>query len=314
MTIRTATPEDVDLLMSLVERLESELPPLPYPEDPAEFERGKVERMVTDGVALVAEDDGRPVGYALARYGDHGPTTVYVSDLWVDAGARRRGLGRELLRGVGTAAAQRGVSHVVLDVDTKNRDAIAFYEHLGFEEGARIFRIALEGLLREEEPKPESVGALHVQTDDVQAVERVVTEFLPRFLRGASGQLDRGRTWTVVRIEPFDLEALRKLGTELSYRFGVAVALTLEEGAVVRWIIHDHGRMVDEYVSVPEYFGALPPGDALALRANPTVVARVTGADPSRVRGTARTAERPADLPPPEELYAQLAELLGLTA
>jgi ribosomal protein S18 acetylase RimI-like enzyme len=314
MTIRNATPEDVDLLMSLVERLESELPPLPYPEDPAEFERAKVERMVSDGVALVAEDDGRPVGYALARYGDHGPTTVYVSDLWVDAGARRRGVGRELLRGVGTAAGERGVSHVVLDVDVKNRDAIAFYEHLGFEEGAKIFRIALEGLLRENEPKPESVGALHVQTDDVQAVERVVTEFLPRFLRGASGRVDAGRTWTVVRIEPFDLEALRKLGTELSYRFGVTVALTLEEGAVVRWIIHDHGRMVDEYVSVPEYFGALPPGDALALRANPTVVARVTGADPARVRRTARTAERPADLPPPEELYAQLAELLGLTA
>jgi hypothetical protein len=155
---------------------------------------------------------------------------------------------------------------------------------------------------------------LHVQTDDVQAVERVVTEFLPRFLRGASGQVDAGRTWTVVRTDPFDLEALRKLGTELSYRFGVTVALTLEEGAIVRWIIHDHGRMVDEYVSVPEYFGALPPGDALALRANPTVVARVTGADAARVRATARTAERPGDLPPAEELYAQLAELLGLTA
>ena len=44
--------------------------------------------MVTDGVALIAEEDGRAVGYALARYGDHGPTTVYVSDLWVDASAR----------------------------------------------------------------------------------------------------------------------------------------------------------------------------------------------------------------------------------
>ena len=60
---------------------------------------------------------------------------------------------------------------------------------------------------------------------------------------------------------------------ELSYRFGVTVALTLEEGAVVHCVIHDHGRMVDEYLSVPEYFGALPPGDALALRSNPTVVA-----------------------------------------
>ena len=69
--------------------------------------------------------------------------------------------------------------------------------------------------------------------------------------------------------------------------------------------------MVDEYLSVPEYFGALPPGDALALRANPTVVSRLTGAEAARVRATRATAERPDDLPPPEELYAQLAEAAG---
>jgi hypothetical protein len=270
--------------------------------------------MVADGVALLAEDEGRPVGYVLARYGDHGPTTAYVSDLWVERDARRRGLGHELLRQVGSAAAERGVTHVLLDVDAKNREAIAFYERLGFAEIAKIYRIPLDDLLREEEPKPESVGALHVQTDDVQAVERVVHEYLPRFLRGASGAVTAGGTWTVVRTDPFDLDAFRKLGTELSYRFGVTVALTLEEGTVVRWVIHDHGRMVDEYLSVPEYFGELPPGDALALRANPTVVARLTGAEPARVRATARTAERPGDLPPAEELYAQLAELLGLQA
>ena len=314
MTIRSATPGDIDLLMSLVERLESELPPNPHDESPAEVERAKVEHMVTDGVALLAEEDGRPVGYALARYGDHGPTTAYVSDLWVDGGARRRGLGRELLRRVGSAAAERGVTHVLLDAASKNRGAIGFYERLGFEEIAKIYRIPLDGLLREEEPKAASTGALHVQTDDVQAVERVVTEYLPRFRRGASGQVEPGRTWTTVRIDPFDLDALRKLGAELSYRFAVTIALTLEEGTVVRWIIHDHGRMVDEYLSVPEYYGELPPGDALALRANPTVVARLTGADAARVRATARTAQRPDELPPADELYPQLAELLGVEA
>ena len=98
MNIRNAELADVDLLMSLVERLESELPDLPYPEDPADVERAKVERMVNEGVALLAEEDGNAVGYLLARYGDHGPTTVYVSDLWVDASARGTGLGRGLLR------------------------------------------------------------------------------------------------------------------------------------------------------------------------------------------------------------------------
>jgi hypothetical protein len=70
--------------------------------------------------------------------------------------------------------------------------------------------------------------------------------------------------------------------------------------------------MVDEYLSVPEYYGQLPPGDALALRANPTVLARLTGAVPARVRAVARTADTPAELPAAPELYASIADLMGL--
>jgi ribosomal protein S18 acetylase RimI-like enzyme len=314
VNIRIAEPADVDVLMSLVDRLESELPDLPYPEDPAEFERAKVERMVNDGVALLAEEDGKAVGYVLARYGDHGPTTVYVSDLWVDSTARRGGIGRELMRRVSEAAIARGSTHVVLDVDSNNRDAIAFYEHLGFEEGAKILRVEVAKLLEEPKPPGESSGGLHVQSDDAQAVERIVSDYLPRLMRGASAEIERGRTWTVVRVSPFDRDVLRRLGAELSYRFGVTVVLTLEDGAVVRFVIHDRGQMVDEYLSVPQYFGALPPGDALALRANPTVVSRLTGAQPARVRAIARTADKPGDLPPASDLYAQIAELMGLQA
>jgi ribosomal protein S18 acetylase RimI-like enzyme len=312
VNIRNAEPADMDLLLSLVERLESELPESPYPEDPADLERAKVERMVSDGVALLAEEDGKAVGYALARYGDHGPTTVYVSDLWVDPNVRGGGIGRELLRRVSEAAIAHGSSYVVLDVDSKNRDALAFYQHLGFEESATILRAALETVLQERRPPGESIGALHVQSDDAQAVERVVSDYLPRLMRGGAAQIDRGRTWTAVRVDPFDRDVLRRLGRELSYRFGVTVLLTLEYGAVVRFVIHDRGRMVDEYLSVPEYFGSLPPGDALALRANPTGVSRLTGAEPARVRAIARTAQTPGELPPASELYAQIAELLGL--
>jgi ribosomal protein S18 acetylase RimI-like enzyme len=314
VNIRNATSEDVDLLMSLVERLESELPPLPYPDHPAEFERGKVERMVREGIALIAEDDGNVVGYALARYGDHGPTTVYVSDLWVDVSARGRGIARDLMRRVSEAAAAHGSTHVVLDVDSRNVAAIAFYERLGFEESAKILRAPLEKLLVEREEPRESVGAVHVQSDDTQTVERAVNDYLPRLVRGASRAVEGGRGWTVVRLEPYDRDVFRKLGAELSYRFGVTVVLALEDDAVVRFVIHDRGRMVDEYLSVPEYFGPLPPGDALALRANPTVVARLTGAEPARIRAVARTAGSPGELPPVRELYAQIAEVMGLDA
>ena len=153
-----------------------------------------------------------------------------------------------------------------------------------------------------------------MQSDDAQAVERVVNEYLPRLMRGGVGDgggephVDRGA------ITPFDRDVLRQLGKELSYRFGVTVMLALEEEMVVHFVIHDQGRMVDEYLSVPEYYGPLPPGDALALRANPTVVSRLTGADAARVRAVARTADMPGDLPPASEIYSQLAELMGLQA
>jgi GNAT superfamily N-acetyltransferase len=300
--------------MSLVERLDSELPAVPFAEHPAEVERRKVERMVSDGIALIAEEEGNVVGYALARYGHNGPTTVDVSGLWVDAPARGRGIARELMRRVSEAAAEHGSSYVVLHVDSTNAAAIAFYERLGFEEGAKILHAPLDKLLESREQPGESVGAVHVQSDDAQRVERVVNDYLPRLVRGASRAVERGRAWTVVRLEPYDRDVLRKLGAELSYRFGVSVILALEDDTVVRFVIHDRGRMVDEYLSVPEYFGPLPPGDALALRANPTVVSRLTGAEPARVRAVARTAASPGELPPARELYAQIAEVLGLDA
>ena len=312
MTIRAATPEDVDLLMALVGRLESELPPLAYADDPADVERAKVERMVSDGVALLAEEDGRPVAYVLARYGDHGPRTVFVTDLWVDAPARRQGIARELLRRVAAEASARSGTHLLLDVDPRNREALAFYDRLGFEEDSRIFRAPLERLLAERAEPAESVGAVHVQSDDAESVERAVTEYLPRIVRGASAAVEHGRAWTVVRVEPFDRDALRKLARELSYRFGVTLVLALEEGAVVRLVLHDRGRMVDEYLSVPEYYGPLPPGDVLALRANPTVVARLTGAEAARVRAVALQGASPSELPPAAGLYADLAGVLGL--
>jgi GNAT superfamily N-acetyltransferase len=108
-------------------------------------------------------------------------------------------------------------------------------------------------------------------------------------------------------------ELLRRLARELSDRFGVAVAIGVESGAVVRYVLFDRGRMVDEYLSVPEFHGPLPPGDVIALGANPTLLARLTGADPGRVRAVARTAASPADLPPAEELVVQIGELLGLS-
>jgi hypothetical protein len=63
---------------------------------------------------------------------------------------------------------------------------------------------------------------------------------------------------------------------------------------------------------VPEFYGPLAPGDVIGLAANPTVLARLTGAEPQRVREAAPTAASPSDLPPAREILAGLADALGL--
>jgi hypothetical protein len=204
---------------------------------------------------------------------------------------------------------------VVLDVDSKNAAAITFYLRLGFEEGAKIMRIAVDDLTRENAADAgTSFGAVHVQTDNAQAVEATIGQYLPRLAAGVEGSVEGGRGWTSVRLSPFAPDLARKVGLELSERFGVTLVLAVEQDAVVRFVVHDRGRMVDEYLSVPDHYGKLPPGDALALRANPTVIGRLTGADPARVRAVARTGATVAELPPARELYEQLAAVLGVPA
>ena len=110
-----------------------------------------------------------------------------------------------------------------------------------------------------------------------------------------------------------DPKVLQRLAKELSYALGgVVLAIGVDRGAVVRYTLFDRGGAVDEYASVPEYDGPLPPGDVIALGANPTVVARLTGADPVRVRAVARTAPSSAELPPAAELVEAIAEVMGV--
>ena len=87
----------------------------------------------------------------------------------------------------------------------------------------------------------------------------------------------------------------------------MTLLLGVEREELVRMILFERGRIVDEYLSVPEFYGPLPPGDVVGLAANPTVISRLTGADPETIRRVARTAPSPADLPPARELLAELA-------
>ena len=61
-----------------------------------------------------------------------GADDCWLEDLFVGEAARRGGLGRALVAAAIERARQRGCRRIELDVNEQNREAIAFYESLGF--------------------------------------------------------------------------------------------------------------------------------------------------------------------------------------
>jgi hypothetical protein len=207
---------------------------------------------------------------------------------------------------------------IELDVLASNADARTVYDRWGFAPVELTLAAPVDTIVERlgTVSGGPTFGSIHVQTDDAGAVERDVRKALPRMGHSEETTVSGAENgWVTVRDELCDRnpDVLQRLAKELSYmNGGVVLALGVEDGALVRYTLYDRGAAVDEYASVPEFRGPLPPGDVIALGANPTVVARLTGASPARVREIARTAASPSELPPALELHAQIAELMGV--
>jgi ribosomal protein S18 acetylase RimI-like enzyme len=83
---------------------------------------------------VVAEVDGDVVGDALYHDGyetDRGRRLVHLIDLYVQAWARRQGVGRALMQRVAELGRERGAEFVFWSVYKPNAQARAFYERLG---------------------------------------------------------------------------------------------------------------------------------------------------------------------------------------
>jgi ribosomal protein S18 acetylase RimI-like enzyme len=320
MTIRNATKADRKLVRELREEFQRELAKPPFLYEPWEAIAADVDDAIREGVALLAEENGEAIGYALASVVPETPIRGHLYDLFVRESARGRGVGRSLVAGVAEQLRERGVSHLSLDVDVGNHDARRLYDRIGFLPYEVFMAASLDELARRlaAPERAPSFASTHVQTDDETGVERAVQQFLPRIGRSEHTDVLPARNGWVTIVDELcdhDRSAQRRLGAELSERMGVpVVAFALEEEAVARYLLFERGRMVDEYLSVPTYYGALNKADELALSANATLAARLTGADPARVRAVARVGSSPSELPPARELLEQIAATLGLEA
>ena len=303
--IRAATPEDLPLVRELWTAFNEEIPDEPWREDDLAEDLDWLERAIRDEIVLLAGDDG----LAVARR--KGEKLGFLEVVYVRPAARQGGLAAELVRAAASRLREAGAEMLELEVLASNAAARAIYERWGFKPveltlGAQIAQLE-QRLAPADGP---TFGFVHVQTDDAEKVRRDAVKMLR-----LEPDVEIGAGWVRVRSDATDADParLKALAKELSYTSGgVVLSLGVERGAVVRYDLFDRGADVDEYLSVPEYYGELPPGDAYALGANATVVGRLTGADPKRVRETARTAASPSDLPPAQELYEQIADVMGV--
>ena len=311
MTIRQATEADEAVLRELWEEFEQEVPwELEDPETWDDEWKDTLDDIRTGGVFLAEDGDG-VLGVARIEAPVRGRAHIQLAH--VRPRARRQGVLKALLRECVQHAREGGARFISLDVLTSNEQARIVWSRLGFEESVKLMASPLDALQARLEDKDTGVSraVTHVQSDDEVSVERAVSQFIPRLEAPDVRNTD---SWIRVADPVFDRdrEAHGRFARELSDRLGaVTIALALE-GEVVRVRLYERGRMVDEYLSVPTWYGALSKGDELALAANPTLVSRLTGASRDDVRRIARTAATPAELPPAAELYEQIARLMGV--
>jgi len=314
VTVRRATLADEAVLKQLWEEFEREVPePDGYPPETWEEEWRDVTAAIEGGAVYIAEDGEGPIGSARATPPDRGRSHLVL--VYVRPQSRRMGVAKALVRACADEVRQRGAERMSLDVLWVNTVAREVWTRLGFREKALVMVSTLDELDRRlaAPHDGESRASLHVQSDDRLSVERALAQFVPRPV--APEVRDAANGWIRITDAVVDTnsDAQRRLAQELSERLGaVVVALSLEHGAVVRFRLFESGRMVDEYLSVPTFYGPLSKGDELALAANPTLIARLTGADRDAVRRVARTAPSPVELPPAAEHYEQIARTLGL--
>jgi GNAT superfamily N-acetyltransferase len=303
--IRAATNDDLPLVRELWQAFNEEIPDEPWRDDDLAEDLAWLEEAIGKEVVLLADEHG----LAIARR--RGARLGFLEVVYVRPEARGGGLAAQLVREAVTRLREAGAEMLELGVLASNLEARAIYERWGLKPVELTLGAPLAELeQRLARPDGPTFGFVHVQTDDVEKVKRDAVKVLR-----LDPDVEVEGNWIRVRSDPTDADPgqLKALAKELSYTTGgVTLSLGVQLGTVVRYDLFDRGADVDEYQSVPEYYGALPPGDAYALGANATVVGRLTGADPRRVREVARTAATPGELPPAEELYEQIAAVMGV--
>jgi ribosomal protein S18 acetylase RimI-like enzyme len=143
--VRPATTADAEIMSSLNADVQAvhaaALPSRFKPPGPDTFPPDVAAALLSEpsNLVFIAEADGLPVGYAYAEVIRLPATSftyafdmVYLHHISLRPTHRRRGLGGALIDAVRSAARERRIDLVTLDVWTFNEEARAFFRRHGF--------------------------------------------------------------------------------------------------------------------------------------------------------------------------------------
>lgn len=134
VTIRSATPDDVALVLRFIRGLAEYERLLDQVEATEEALREHLFGPRPYGEVIIAEDAGEPAGFALFFFNYStflAKPGIYLEDLFVLPERRGQGIGKALLVRLAQIAVERGCGRVQWQVLDWNEPSIGFYKSLG---------------------------------------------------------------------------------------------------------------------------------------------------------------------------------------
>ena len=144
ITIRPATPTDIETIVDFSRRLNEEDPSFTgdFHFDTALVRTALAQFLAQPslGRAWLVDDGTTPIGYVVLTFGfsleSQGQDGI-IDEIYLAANYRGQGIGTQLLEFVETEARQSGLKKLYLEVERANTRAQKFYEQHGFEDHHR---------------------------------------------------------------------------------------------------------------------------------------------------------------------------------
>ena len=153
--IRKAELEDIDAIAELAKQLADYHRKLdryykPGSETESEFKKFLARNMGRRNTrVLVAEIDGRIIGYFIGKIERPNPCFVpekigKISDAFIKEKYRKSGTGRAMFSELLKWFRKKGIKHIELSVDSRNKLGIKVWQNLGFKEFMKKMRLDLK--------------------------------------------------------------------------------------------------------------------------------------------------------------------------